>query len=292
MATFTEVLKARQERLVETVEELANNKFSHIRALGYCIGFIESSINNFEPSKAIDGYKPNFPQNLPTEWIAVEGNKLISEKFEDLDDLSDAIQKFPQLKRVNGYIRSQLFIALMAELEDYLSQLLKLILLAYPDKLQSPNFDVAQILAKENALELIEDKVNEKIQAKIYKGLRKYFSFIKATLEEESILEKVLEERKIYDKNAREQEKTQLKLDLLLPEYAEMKARRDVGIHNNWVNNEQYKKKVLELGGIPDNSDFLGIGREYFIKSQETAISLVVKCFTLCELKFNQSTSN
>ncbi|MFB2838537.1 hypothetical protein [Floridanema evergladense] len=239
MDTITEVLEARKQALFEAIEELTDKKLASVNSLVYCISFIESSINSFDPSKVINEYKPDFYQSLPMERIAVQGNNLIPEEFEHLDDSNDAIESFPQCKRMNGYIRSQLFIALIAELEDYFSQLLKLILLAYPEKLQSAHFDVAQILKQENALVLIEEKINNKIRKKMYEKPRNYLNFIKTTLDEETTLETLLNEQKIYNKEPSKQQKSKLALDSLIVEYGEMKARRDAGIHNNWVKNDK-----------------------------------------------------
>lgn len=59
------------------------------------------------------------------------------------------------------------------------------------------------------------------------------------------------------------------------PNFVEMKARRDVGVHGEWKRNEVYDRKVRDSGGAVVSEQFLGIGDEYFDRSIVAGESLI-----------------
>lgn len=54
-------------------------------------------------------------------------------------------------------------------------------------------------------------------------------------------------------------------LDRIWPIYIEMKARRDLGVHNGWIKNRVYEKKVSEVNHNFIKKGFLTISEDYFV---------------------------
>jgi len=279
MHDIHEILADRKANLVSEVNALSKSKFFSIRALLYCLGFVNASVDGLDEEPARNTFNSSSGEtSLPPEWIIEKSSDLIPEKFAGYDVVHD----HPTATRMVNYLTSQLFIALMAELEDYLNQLLKLILLAYPEKLQSKDFDVNSALEQANAEEILE----EKIMKKQYGPLRQFFNFIKTVLGEDNTITQILNERNIQDPESRQAEAEKLSLEALFPRYLEMKARRDIGIHNGWTRNKLYDDRVADLNLVTDQSTFLGVSSEYFGQANELAVDVVTKCNLLCKLGF------
>lgn len=283
MLDINDVLSHRREHLASEVGELSKRKYFVIRSLSYCLGFIDSSIDSLNESvpEPANISSPD-EQYLPAEWILEKGSNLITSNFGDYD----VVDSHPMATRMVNYLKSQLFIALMAELEDYLNQLLKLILSAYPEKLQSEHFDVNHALAQGDAQEILEEKINDKIRKKQYGRPKQFFNFVKLVLDSDKTIDKLLDERGIKDTTKRQEDSETLSLERLFPPYLEMKARRDVGIHNSWIRNDLYDERVADLGGVGSQEDFLGISDDYFKQASDLAIDIVVKCNMFCKLGF------
>lgn len=60
------------------------------------------------------------------------------------------------------------------------------------------------------------------------------------------------------------------------PQYVEMKARRDVGLHGNWQRNRLYDTKIREVGLTPPSQEFLGVSFGYFTSSLRFAKQLLM----------------
>lgn len=283
MSDVNNVLSYRREHLASEIGELSKRKFFAIRSLSYCLGFIGSSINSLNESiPELGSILSSDEQYLPAEWILEKGSNLIASDFGDYD----LIDSHPVATRMVNYLKSQLFIALMAELEDYLNKLLRLILSAYPEKLQSEHFDVRNALAQENAQEVLEEKINDKIRKKQYDRSKQFFNFVKLVLDADKTIDKLLDERGIKDTSKRRVESEKLSLERLLSPYIEMKARRDLGIHNGWIRNSLYDERVADLGDLGSQENFLGISNDYFKQASDLAIDIVAKCNMFCKISF------
>ncbi|MBK1986775.1 hypothetical protein A0J48_004325 [Sphaerospermopsis aphanizomenoides BCCUSP55] len=285
MNIITQILDSRKNSFVSEVAELSTSKFLNIRALSYSLGFIITSIENLDSSKLKDSFKPNL-ENIPSEWIIKETDKLISDQF----DGYDLIDGFPKTTRLCNYLKSQLFIALMSELEDYLSHILELILLAYPDKLQSDNFNISHVLTQPNADELIKEKVTKKIINKQYGSPRQFFNFLVTTLDEKQTINHLISKQNISDPVIKQTKSQEISLEQFFSDYVEMKLRRNLGVHNGWMRNELYDSNILKYGGKIYSGDFLGINSFYFRQSMDVAIDIVSKCNMLCNFGFSATT--
>jgi len=283
MTDINEILKERQNTLVNQVSEVSKSKFFNIRALPYCLGFIEQSVKQLDTSKLEDTYNLSFlNEDLPSEWIAREGNKLISDRFDGFN----RIEGFPQTTRLTNYLRSQFFIALMTELEDYLVHIIKIILVAYPDKLQSEHFNFAEVLKQDNAADIIQEKISDKL----YEPPRQFFNLLLRTLEMETTINQLLLKQNITDKPAKQKRINELSLESLFPEYVEMKVRRNLGIHGGWERNEFYTTRITKHGGKVYQGDFLAVDSDYFRRAVDVSIDIVAKCNSFCKLGFSGNT--
>jgi len=60
--------------------------------------------------------------------------------------------------------------------------------------------------------------------------------------------------------------------------YIEIKARRDLGVHNDWRKNEIYERKVHESGGAtPEDAKFLRPSIDYFRYTNAVCRNLIGK---------------
>jgi hypothetical protein len=126
-------LKARKEKLVQACNRLSRLKRNSVEAIRKCDAFISSAT-----AEAAYGDGFAFFGRMR------DAGKVIPEEFEHLDP-SPTLKN--EDRRVQPYIRSQLFIALVAELEDYFSSLLILVLEAYPDKMRDRPIALAEVVA-------------------------------------------------------------------------------------------------------------------------------------------------
>lgn len=167
-----------------------------------------------------------------------------------------------QDRRLQPYLRSQLFIALVAELEDFLGSLLHLVIRHYPKKISERTIKIDRLvdLGLSSAIEeAIDRAVHELFFAKPQQYRDAVLNFLSAD--------------------------SQLIADFW-PAYVEMKARRDIGIHNDWKRNPLYDQKISEVGLSAPLENFLGVGDEYFENAVLVAKSMVETLCDHCSLKF------
>ena len=287
MSEIQEVLSVRQKNLVAEVKELSKNKFFAMRSLSYCLGFIGASVERLNSHVSVEELSLSLSSenHLPSEWIVNKSSDLISKDFETYD----LITNYSAATRMVNYLRSQLFIALMMELEDYLNQLLKIVLLAHPERLRSEHFNFEQVVMLENAENFISEKVDKKIREKQYGRPRQFFNFVKSSLDVDGSLETILDERGINDPATRKLETEKLSLEGLFPKYLEMKSRRDVGVHAGWIRNDLYDERIAKLDITNSQEVFLGVSSDYFKEATDVAIDMVAKCNMFCELGFTNA---
>ena len=64
-------------------------------------------------------------------------------------------------------------------------------------------------------------------------------------------------------------------IEPLLKQYIEIKARRDTGVHNNWIMDARYEKKLAEVGITPERNIYLTPDLDYFRYSYSLCGKLV-----------------
>lgn len=262
------LLQQRRETLAAEIEELAKNKFFRFMALSYCCAFIERAIK--DSSSPLEDNPVHFQGYDLEQNIGISEQQLLEKADRYIDDNFETLETYEQLphsKKVANYIRSQLFISLMSELEDFLSQTATLILLAYPCQIDK-KYGVDEVVKLDNIEGLISDAVEAEV-LKIF-AAKKPLQYIKD-------IERIFKVNQTMADG----------LKSVWFEYIEMKARRDVGVHNGWRRSNQYDKKIAEVGLSVPNETFLGVDWEYFRKALDTAIDIIAKCNVSCNLAFS-----
>ena len=143
-------------------------------------------------------------------------------------------------KTINKDFFKQSIISAVATTEDYLITILTIILRLYPDKLTSGDkkVDLSLVLDSENIDELLDRLVEKRIHSAFYESPAKYLHFIEDTL---SI--SIPKKRK----------------DM----YIEIKATRDILVHNDGVVNSSYLRKANKMARAKENEN-IPINSEYF----------------------------
>lgn len=183
----------------------------------------------------------------------------IPNSFEGLD--SDPGVKV-QDRRLQPYVRSQLFIALVSEIEDFLKTVVTRVLIAYPDKVgqETVRIDELARLGYDGAIRYAAEKqLNEFFYLTPKKYGEKICGFLSMSYE-------------VFKTT-------------WIP-FVEMKARRDVGVHNGWRKNDIYVRRVTEVEGPVAESEFLGISDKYFESAIEVAAQLIDFVVDHCINKF------
>lgn len=159
-------------------------------------------------------------------FTTVRSDEKMRELVEEMDERlePDGIQT-PQ------YFLSILFLDAISEMEIFLASVLKSVVYKNPEKVGAYKISLKEILDMGGVeVDVILSKaVDEKIHEITYK---KPSEFIKEYCRMVSIDSSVLAEKWSV--------------------YVEAKARRDLGVHNNWKCNEIYLKKLKEAGVATD----------------------------------------
>lgn len=255
MSSLGDILKSRRSGLKARIETLAGNKTRAIGALRSCGLFVSSATSQaaYGDSYSLFGRMRQAGEALPPD-------------FESVDEYTDL--KGPD-RRVGPYIRSQLFVALIAELEDFFFQLLQFVLEAFPQKIGDRNLKLGQLLELGTLEVVISSAAEDFLIGVFYKG----------PIDQRNHIEEVLSMPATV-------------LQPFWPQYIEMKARRDVGLHNGWRRNEVYRRKVQEAGASVPKSVFLAIDRKYFEESVAVAEKLVSQVALHCITKFGSAASD
>ncbi|MBE0586459.1 MAG: hypothetical protein IH617_00260, partial [Hydrogenophaga sp.] len=119
---------------------------------------------------------------------------------------------------------SALLINLVSEVEHFFVSCAATAICLYPGKIGNETFRLVDVLAATSSDELIERAANRALQSLMYEKPADYLS---------GLCEIVSIDR--------------TQLSVYWPEFVELKARRDLGVHNNWIANEVYLRKLKEI---------------------------------------------
>jgi len=176
-----------------------------------------------------------------------------SELKNSLDDLRTLLLENYNNDFIDRHMPALCFSALVSAYEEFIIELLALTLKTYPQKISTEQIDFKKVLELSKD-ELIEFKAKEFINQIMYKSPKDYLKSLSNLLSIDSNL---------------------LKNDF--NKYIEIKARRDLGVHNNWVKNEIYIRKVKDANLEVENEDILLPTFNYYRSAYETCTSLVTK---------------
>jgi hypothetical protein len=186
-----------------------------------------------------------------------------------LSDLLQSLDSSPESRQAQvsfeTLFSATLFVNLISEVEHFFVSSAATAIRLHPGKVGSETFRLSDVLAVSSTDELVERAADRALQALMYEKPADYLSGL---CEIVSI------------------EKTHL-LEIWLS-FVEMKARRDLGVHNNWVTNGIYLRKLREIGF--DDYPFIGVrlipNFAYLEASIETCHRLVGKMANLMAEKW------
>ena len=117
-------------------------------------------------------------------------------------------------------------IGIVSEVELYLSDVFKIVVFAHPEMIGSTPFTLSDFISKPKE-ELVQIAAEKKLNTLFYQKPKEYLSGVCSLLSIDEI-----------------------EFSTSWPMFIEAKARRDIGIHNGWIANATYLRKLTE-GGIP-----------------------------------------
>jgi hypothetical protein len=208
--------------------------------------------------------------------FVLEATNLSLEKLktQEPDDLFRTIQgSFLRLNDLltdsglnsSEHYRGVLFINLISNVELFFSLLVKAAIVKNPQKVWGTKIELKEIIEGANTDELIERCAEETINRLLYEKPDDYLIKLCEILsiDESEILE-------------------------CWPNYVEAKARRDLGVHNDWVCNEIYLRKtayVYEDITTPQVGDKLNPSKKEYCGSVTDNISEMAQKFVVLMLK-------
>lgn len=152
--------------------------------------------------------------------VALSGHPELSNILDELDQSKDT-------KRLGlsyeTFFASQLTINLVSEVEHFFGSAVSAALRMYPEKMGAQSFKLVDIISANSNDELIDRAARTVLNKMMY---AKPNDYIKGLAEILSIETTGLEKE--------------------WPVFVELKTRRDLGVHNNWVVNEIYLRKLRE----------------------------------------------
>lgn len=240
--------------LLLKVTSISNSKISEIKALTHVNKFIEAATIEaaYGESYAFFGHMR-------------EAGILLPPYLERIDPKSVTI-KSPD-NRVAPFLRSQLFIALMASIEDYMSQIMKEILVSFPGKITIKALDKQQIIENSNKIQLIEVLATKMIMNILYASPNDYRKEIESIISADRGL-----------------------LDHYWASYVEMKATRDTGMHGGWKANKVYIEKAGEKARTQEQEKLLPITKEYFEEALLMCEEMVKAIYAHVSNKYKECT--
>lgn len=240
--------------LLNNVNNISDNKVKEFEALIYTNRFIGASCieAGYGDSLSLFGHLKKAGEFLPKELGKVDGS---------LKGLGS-----PE-NRVPPFLRSQLFIALIASIEDYLFQIMKEVLVSYPEKISAKTTDSSNIINSGDIKDIIEVMAEKHITDLLYKKPEEY----------KKSLIKIISADK----------------DLLSPywdSFIEMKATRDAGMHGGWRSNSIYMRKAGSKSRAKSINEFLPVTVDYFNESVNICKGIVNVIRSHINQKFNKCT--
>lgn len=154
--------------------------------------------------------------------VASSGNLALASILVELENSKDSMQLGLSYEK---FFASHLTITLVSEVEHFLSSAVAAALRLYPEKMGSQTIKLSELISATSKEEVIDRAAGTVMNALMYE---KPLDYIERFSDIVSI--------------------DASKLKKLWPAFVELKARRDTGVHNNWVANEIYLRKIREAG--------------------------------------------
>jgi len=139
------------------------------------------------------------------------------------DHIEFAEKIYPRYRSPEDYLIAQLFIAHISAFELFLQEMITVIIRNYPHKIGSVQFKLSEILQTDDLEDLVFRAAEETLNKLTY---RKPSEYLKEVCDIFSV------------------DPSLIANDWLV--FIEAKARRDLGVHNGWICNQTYIRKMTE----------------------------------------------
>lgn len=121
------------------------------------------------------------------------------------------------------YFAAQFIINLVSEVEHFLGSAVAAALRLHPEKIGGQTFKLTEIISATSTDELVDRAAKAKLNELMYEKPLDYIKKLSEILSVDAV-----------------------KLEDHWPAFVELKARRDLGVHSNWMVNEIYLRKLKE----------------------------------------------
>jgi len=168
-------------------------------------------------------------------------------------------------KAIDRDLRAQALVACVALTENYFADMLRVVFRGYPKKLSGEDrtVDLALVLAADNLDDVLSAVIERQIHSVFYERPEKYFKFI------EDVLSVSIP-------------------DALKETYSEVKATRDVLVHNDGVANAIYFRKSGTYARVQDGR-MLPVDEAYFDASIRCMKRLIQSVYSQLLSKFGDA---
>lgn len=195
-------------------------------------------------------------QNVAIAHATKEGNPKLYDAYKNLESFLE--KHTPEISQngirhdlVDKHMPSLCFSSLVSAFEDYIIEITRLVYKLKPENLDKIKCDYGTFKSSSTD-ELWDLLVTEGLASLTFGSAKEYINkFCKLT----SIDKKIIEPK--------------------IKPYIEIKARRDTGVHNNWLKDSRYEKKLKEVGIQPDHKKNLTPDLDYFRYSFDVCGDLV-----------------
>ncbi|HBZ7693681.1 hypothetical protein [Klebsiella pneumoniae] len=174
-------------------------------------------------------------------------------------DLESILKKNPSYTPNNGnhhdvinhYIPTLCFSTLVSAFEDYITEIARLMFSLKPEHLDKVKLDY-KTYKNLPPDEIIDYLTTEAIASITFSSANEYIN-------------KICKLTEISKKDN----------EALIKSFIEIKARRDIGVHNNWVKDRRYEQKLSEVNIAPSEKTILTPDLSYFTHAFNTCGALV-----------------
>jgi hypothetical protein len=202
---------------------------------------------------------------LQVKIHSLDGNEELTSFINYIEQrIPESYRAVPNESPFQAFYIGQNFIILVSEFEGFLVDVMKSIFRKHPKKLGSETFKLSEILELQDLDAVAEVAADRFLNAVMYKKANEYR---KALVEVISADDDFLNEK--------------------WPRYVECKARRDIGIHNDWIINDTYKRKVQEVGLVVSTIGYFPPSNEYFWEALQLLAELANDIAEHCNRKFS-----
>ena len=201
---------------------------------------------------------------LSIELESTNGNKNIEEQIKIItEQLPQNHKASTDSSPIQSFLLGQTFISLISEFEGFLVDIMIWVLKMHPHKLGTETFKLAEILELVEPEEIIRVAAERHINQIMYKRANEY---------KRSLIDMLSADNAFLSKS--------------WAQYVEFKARRDLGVHNGWLVNDTYVRKVKEVGIECSISGFQPPKNDYFWDAVELLIAVINEIVSHCDVKF------